>query len=239
MGVVVFSVFMISSFVQVLVESIERLFAGSETALSIPLTSMVVMWVTIAVKGVVWLWCRRKKNTSVKALAQDAENDWWDYHPQFYLSSAFWGRAIRHTYGIDTKRAQLGNNLGPPSVLNIFSLLFPYIGQKFNIPWLDAVGGLILSIYSELSICFPQCLGADIPLLKLSPNGQVHSLTMSGTLPADEQILFNISVWLILSPGFHPWFALCNTVTYIKRGMIWSWKRKFYLMLNICALHPL
>lgn len=76
MGVVVFSVFMISSFVQVLVESIERLFAGSETALSIPLTSMVVMWVTIAVKGVVWLWCRRKKNTSVKALAQDAENDW-------------------------------------------------------------------------------------------------------------------------------------------------------------------
>ncbi|EGG11134.1 uncharacterized protein MELLADRAFT_33368, partial [Melampsora larici-populina 98AG31] len=108
MGVVVFSVFMISSFVQVLVESVERLFAGSNTALSIPLTSMIVMWATIAVKGVVWLWCRRKKNTSVRALAQDAEND---------------------------------------CVLNVFSLLFPYLGQKLNIPWLDAVGGLILSIY--------------------------------------------------------------------------------------------
>jgi divalent metal cation (Fe/Co/Zn/Cd) transporter len=76
MGVVVFSVFMISSFVQVLVESIERLFAGSSAAISIPFTSMLVMWATILVKGMVWLWCRRKKNTSVKALAQDAENDW-------------------------------------------------------------------------------------------------------------------------------------------------------------------
>ncbi|KAA1129886.1 hypothetical protein PGTUg99_003259 [Puccinia graminis f. sp. tritici] len=108
MGVVVFSVFMISSFVQVLVESIERLFAGSNAGISIPFTSMIVMWVTILVKGVVWLWCRRKKNTSVKALAQDAEND---------------------------------------CILNIFSLLFPYIGLKFNLPWLDAVGGLILSLY--------------------------------------------------------------------------------------------
>ncbi|KNZ56361.1 hypothetical protein VP01_2422g5 [Puccinia sorghi] len=75
MGVVVFSVFMISSFVQVLVESIERLFAASNSAISIPFTSMIVMWTTILVKGIVWLWCRRKKNTSVKALAQDAEND--------------------------------------------------------------------------------------------------------------------------------------------------------------------
>ncbi|PLW46754.1 hypothetical protein PCANC_09595 [Puccinia coronata f. sp. avenae] len=108
MGVVVFSVFMISSFVQVLVESIERLFAGSSAAISIPFTSMLVMWATILVKGMVWLWCRRKKNTSVKALAQDAEND---------------------------------------CILNIFSLLFPYLGLKFNLPWLDAVGGLILSLY--------------------------------------------------------------------------------------------
>ncbi|KAG0147901.1 hypothetical protein CROQUDRAFT_655472 [Cronartium quercuum f. sp. fusiforme G11] len=108
MGVVIFSVFMISSFVQVLVESIERLFSASETALSIPFTSFIVMVITILVKGIVWLWCRRKKNTSVKALAQDAEND---------------------------------------CVLNIFSLLFPYLGQLFNLPWLDAVGGLVLSIY--------------------------------------------------------------------------------------------
>lgn len=76
MGVVVFSVFMISSFVQVLVESIERLCSSPDAALTIPLTSILVMVVTILVKGVVWLWCRRKKNTSVKALAQDAENDW-------------------------------------------------------------------------------------------------------------------------------------------------------------------
>ncbi|CAH7684016.1 hypothetical protein BY996DRAFT_4587205 [Phakopsora pachyrhizi] len=108
MGVVVFSVFMISSFVQVLVESVERLFNLSNATLSVPTTSIIVMWITILVKGVVWLWCRRKKNTSVKALAQDAEND---------------------------------------CVLNIFSLLFPYLGQMFDLPWLDPVGGLVLSIY--------------------------------------------------------------------------------------------
>ncbi|MBW0466351.1 hypothetical protein O181_006066 [Austropuccinia psidii MF-1] len=108
MGVVVFSVFMISSFVQVLVESIERLFNPSNQALSLPITSIIVMTATILVKGVVWLWCRQKKNTSVKALAQDAEND---------------------------------------CVLNVFSLLFPYLGQRFSIPWLDAVGGLVLSLY--------------------------------------------------------------------------------------------
>lgn len=108
MGVVVFSVFMISSFVQVLVESIERLIARSQVPVSIPFTSMVVMWTTILVKGIVWIWCRRKKNTSIKALAQDAEND---------------------------------------CILNIFSLLFPYLGLKFNLPWLDALGGLVLSLY--------------------------------------------------------------------------------------------
>lgn len=32
-------------------------------------------------------------------------------------------------------------------VFNIISLSFPYIGQTFNIPSLDPIGGVILSLY--------------------------------------------------------------------------------------------
>lgn len=34
------------------------------------------------------------------------------------------------------------------SVFNFFSLLFPFIGARAHLKWLDAVGGLVLSIYS-------------------------------------------------------------------------------------------
>lgn len=33
------------------------------------------MVATIAIKLVIWFWCRTTKNASVQALAQDAEND--------------------------------------------------------------------------------------------------------------------------------------------------------------------
>ncbi|SGY78700.1 BQ5605_C008g04917 [Microbotryum silenes-dioicae] len=75
-GVVAFSVFMIAAFIQVFIESIQRVFEKSSTApVTIPLIGGIVMALTIAVKLVVWVWCRAVKNTSVEALAQDAEND--------------------------------------------------------------------------------------------------------------------------------------------------------------------
>jgi len=107
MGVVIFSVFMISSFVQVLTESLGRLWKGGEVAV-IPVQGIIVMVVTIALKSVVWISCRKVKSSSVEALSQDAEND---------------------------------------VIFNVFSLLFPWIGQRLEIPWLDPLGGALLSIY--------------------------------------------------------------------------------------------
>ncbi|KAK4704243.1 3-oxoacid CoA-transferase, partial [Phenoliferia sp. Uapishka_3] len=75
MGVVVFSVFMIASFLQVFIESVQRLLNPDLQPAVIPLIGKIVMLVTIAVKSAVWLWCRSIKNSSVEALAQDAEND--------------------------------------------------------------------------------------------------------------------------------------------------------------------
>ncbi|ORY66963.1 hypothetical protein BCR35DRAFT_282805 [Leucosporidium creatinivorum] len=75
MGVVVFSVFMISSFLQVAIESLQRIFSKELEPAEIPLVGLIVMGSTIAIKLVMWVWCRTIKNTSVEALTQDAEND--------------------------------------------------------------------------------------------------------------------------------------------------------------------
>lgn len=66
----------VSAFVQTAVESLQRLFSPDLAPATVPVPAVGVMIGTIVVKGIVWLWCRRKTNSSVKALAQDAENDW-------------------------------------------------------------------------------------------------------------------------------------------------------------------
>ncbi|BGP15106.1 hypothetical protein JCM10213_006562 [Rhodosporidiobolus nylandii] len=76
LGVLVFSVFMISSFLQVLIESIQKILDGAnldQTAL--PNVALAVMGATIVIKTAVWLSCRAIKSASVEALQQDAEND--------------------------------------------------------------------------------------------------------------------------------------------------------------------
>ncbi|KAI5474634.1 cation diffusion facilitator [Pseudohyphozyma bogoriensis] len=75
MGITVFAVFMIASFVQVFIESVERLFDKNLETAQIPLVGKIVMLVTIVLKLGVWLWGRTIKNSSVEALTQDAEND--------------------------------------------------------------------------------------------------------------------------------------------------------------------
>lgn len=74
-GILVFSVFMIASFLQVFVESMQRLLNKDLEQARIPPLGIWVMLATIVIKAVVWVWCRAIKNSSVEALAQDAEND--------------------------------------------------------------------------------------------------------------------------------------------------------------------
>jgi len=108
MSVVVFSVIMIASFIQVGVESCSRLAQHDLEVVELPLMGIIIMLVTIVVKLIIWWTYRLSKSSSVQALAQDAEND---------------------------------------VIFNIFSLTFPWAGHLLGVPWLDPLGGLLLSIY--------------------------------------------------------------------------------------------
>lgn len=74
-GVLVFSVIMITSFFQVLIEAFSRLTGDDHTVVELSIPAIAIMSSTVVVKGGCWLWCRLIRNSSVQALAQDAETD--------------------------------------------------------------------------------------------------------------------------------------------------------------------
>jgi hypothetical protein len=65
----------IASFLQVLIESLQKLFSPDLGHTEIPPTALIVMGATIVIKAGVWVSCRAIKSASVEALQQDAEND--------------------------------------------------------------------------------------------------------------------------------------------------------------------
>ncbi len=157
-GVLVFSVIMITSFCQVLLESCSQLLkgfkAGNEERKIVQLTlpAGLIMGSTVLVKGGCWFWCRLVNNSSVQALAMDARTD-----------------VVFNTCSIIFP---LGMILNPPS-LPIFQSFFPSVlfcpSSLFPFPfillqllrqliyvkvgafakqwWLDPLGGLVLSLY--------------------------------------------------------------------------------------------
>jgi divalent metal cation (Fe/Co/Zn/Cd) transporter len=78
-----------------------------------------------------WALCRNIKNVSVQG----------DY--------GFTGDPSLHLLIMSTALAQDAEN---DVVFNVFSLLFPWVGQKLNVHWLDPLGGIVLSLYSKLSL---------------------------------------------------------------------------------------
>ena len=107
-GVLVFSVIMITSFFQVFLECFNRLTGPDHSIVQLGIPSIAIMASTVFIKFGCWFWCRLIKNSSVQALAQDAMTD---------------------------------------VVFNIFSIIFPLIGYYAALWWLDALGGLLLSLY--------------------------------------------------------------------------------------------
>lgn len=107
-GVLVFSIIMITSFFQVLLSCFNRLLSDDHTVVELGVPAIAIMLSTVVIKGFCWFWCRLVKNSSVQALAQDAVTD---------------------------------------VVFNTFSIIFPLIGFYLQIWWLDALGGLLLSLY--------------------------------------------------------------------------------------------
>jgi cation diffusion facilitator family transporter len=74
-GVLVFSVIMITSFCQVGIEGISRLSGPDHTIVQLTIPAVAIMASTVVIKGLCWLWCRLIRNSSVQALAQDAMTD--------------------------------------------------------------------------------------------------------------------------------------------------------------------
>lgn len=74
-GVLVFSVIMITSFFQVGIEAFSRLNGNDHSIVELTIPAIAIMASTVVIKGACWLWCRLIPNSSVQALAQDAETD--------------------------------------------------------------------------------------------------------------------------------------------------------------------
>ena len=74
-GVLVFSVIMITSFVQVGLEGFYKLTGPEHVIVRLTAPAIAIMAATVVIKFLCWLWCRLIKNSSVQALAQDAMTD--------------------------------------------------------------------------------------------------------------------------------------------------------------------
>jgi hypothetical protein len=74
-GVLVFSIIMVTSFFQVALECFNRLNSGDHSIIELGLPAIIIMSSTVLIKAACWLWCRLIKNSSVQALAQDAMTD--------------------------------------------------------------------------------------------------------------------------------------------------------------------
>lgn len=108
-GILVFSIIMVVSFLQILKESVEKLLpSGEHQTVALPPLAMFSMIATIVVKGTIWIGCARVKTTQVQALAQDCKTDVY---------------------------------------FNTLSLLFPLIGHRLDVWWLDPLGAALLSLF--------------------------------------------------------------------------------------------
>lgn len=75
LGVLVFSVIMVTSFVQVGQEGVMRLLGDDHKVVELGPWAIGIMVATVLIKGACWLWCRLVQNSSVQALAADALTD--------------------------------------------------------------------------------------------------------------------------------------------------------------------
>jgi divalent metal cation (Fe/Co/Zn/Cd) transporter len=75
-GILVFSVIMVISFLQVAKESIEKLMPHLPTSADpLPTVAVASMAATIGLKGIIWFGCMPIKSSQVQALAQDCKTD--------------------------------------------------------------------------------------------------------------------------------------------------------------------
>ncbi|QUC22940.1 uncharacterized protein UV8b_07181 [Ustilaginoidea virens] len=108
MGILVFSIIMVISFLQILQESVQRLMPPRAEIEALSTAAIVSLVATIAIKGIIGLGCLPIKTTQVRALVQDCKTD---------------------------------------VIFNALSLLFPLVGHRAGVWWLDSVGAALLSLF--------------------------------------------------------------------------------------------
>lgn len=79
-GVLVFSIIIIVSFLKIADEAVQQLWRGwmyneGQTIVNLGIPSIIIMVLTILVKVFCWVWCRSIDSSAVQALAQDAMTD--------------------------------------------------------------------------------------------------------------------------------------------------------------------
>ena len=129
-GVLVFSIIMIVAFFQVLVECFSRLTSNDHSIVQLGLPSIVIMASTVVIKFACWLWCRLIKNSSVQALAQDAMTD-----------------VVFNTFSIIFPLSEYAVSLARREAADQGAI----VGYYAQLWWLDALGGLLLSLYVILN----------------------------------------------------------------------------------------
>lgn len=75
LGVLIFGVVMICSFVQVFIQCFKRLNSNDRSVVQLGIPAIVILASTVLLKLGCWFWSRLVKNSSVQALAQDAITD--------------------------------------------------------------------------------------------------------------------------------------------------------------------
>jgi divalent metal cation (Fe/Co/Zn/Cd) transporter len=133
-GVLVFSVIMVTAFVQVAIEGISRLSSGDREAVQLGPAAIGIMASTVGIKGACWLWCKAIKNSSVQALAQDAMTD-----------------VIFNIFSIIFP---IGKCTLPSISIGSVETDAPIVGFYANIWFLDPLGGILLSAYVILNWSF-------------------------------------------------------------------------------------
>ena len=107
-GVLVFSVIMITSFFQVALQCLQRLSSKDHELVELGTPAIAIMLGTIGIKGLCWFWCRMVRNSSVQALAQDAMTDGKPVCSNLFLMSLrlfFPGALAMRSSLFDTSRA--------------------------------------------------------------------------------------------------------------------------------------
>jgi divalent metal cation (Fe/Co/Zn/Cd) transporter len=116
---------MVTSFFQVGLECLSRLNSGDHSIIELTLPAIIIMSSTVVIKGLCWFWCRLVKNSSVQALAADAMTD-----------------VVFNIFSIIFPLGELTPNL-PFGII----LTRKLVGFYAKLWWLDALGGLLLSLF--------------------------------------------------------------------------------------------